>query len=253
MNQNLNLDMLKIGPLLYEGKAKKVFKTEQSDMYFIEFKDSLTAFNALKKGSFDDKGKINRDISALIFEYLKIKGISSHYIGKKGELGFVASKVEIIPYEVVVRNILAGSTAKKLGIEEGKILSEPLVEFYFKDDRLADPFVSCEQMRIIHGIEPILIEKLKKQALRVNYLLKELFSEIQLKLVDFKIEFGQDEHSEVLLADEITPDCCRLWDVNTNEKMDKDRFRRDLGNIRESYLEVLKRLNVLMKKYEVKS
>lgn len=228
--------------LLYEGKAKKIFKTQKPDQYYMEFKDSLTAFNALKKGTFENKGQVNRDIAARLFEYLKSRGINSHYVSSEGDIGMVVKKVEIIPFEVVIRNVLAGSTAKKLGIEEGTPLSEPLVEFYLKNDELADPFVSEEQIRIIYQIPPAQMQEIKNYALKINSHLKELFAGIGIKLIDFKVEFGKDGHNQVLLADEITPDCCRLWDIKTNEKLDKDRFRRDLGSVKESYEDVKQRL-----------
>lgn len=229
--------------MLYEGKAKKVFALpSEKNKVYIEFKDSLTAFNALKKGSFEQKGSINRDIAAWIFELLQKKGIRSHYVKKEGTNGMVVEKVEIIPFEVVVRNWLAGSTAKKLGIAEGQILKKPLVEFYFKNDDLGDPFVSDDQMLMMELVNAEEIQVLKEKALRINSELLRIFSEIDIQLVDFKVEFGKNNQGEIILADEITPDCCRLWDKTTNEKLDKDRFRRDLGSVKESYEEVLKRL-----------
>ncbi|MCK6598476.1 MAG: phosphoribosylaminoimidazolesuccinocarboxamide synthase [Bdellovibrionaceae bacterium] len=231
--------------LLYEGKAKKIFKTPEKEVFFLEFKDSLTAFNALKKGSFENKGIVNRDIAALVFDYLEQHGVKSHYLKKEKHNGMLVKKVEIIPFEVVVRNVLAGSTAKKLGLEEGTPLSEPLVEFYFKKDELNDPFVSEEQMRIIYKISEKDISLLCELALMINQGLKELFHRIDIELIDFKVEFGKDLQGQILLADEITPDCCRLWDVKTKEKLDKDRFRRDLGQVKESYEQVLARLQKL--------
>lgn len=234
--------MSQLAELLYEGKAKKVYKTKTEDHYYLEFKDSLTAFNALKKGTFENKGQVNRDIAARLFEYLKGRGIASHYVSSEGSNGMVVKKVEIIPFEVVVRNILAGSTAKKLGMAEGLALSEPLVEFYLKNDELADPFVSEEQIRILYKISTAQTQEIKNYALKINDHLKELFMSIGIKLIDFKVEFGKDSKNQILLADEITPDCCRLWDVKTNEKLDKDRFRRDLGSVKESYEDVKQRL-----------
>lgn len=233
--------------LLYEGKAKKIFKTQMPDQYYMEFKDSLTAFNALKKGTFENKGQVNRDIAARLFEYLKTRGVASHYVSSVGSNGMIVKKVEIIPFEVVVRNILAGSTAKKLGIEEGVALSEPLVEFYLKNDELADPFVSEEQIRIIYKIPTAQMQEIKNYALKINSHLKELFAGIEIRLIDFKVEFGKDGQNQILLADEITPDCCRLWDMKTNEKLDKDRFRRDLGSVKESYENVNQRLMQALK------
>lgn len=236
--------------LIYEGKAKKVYSTQNSEEFILEFKDSLTAFNALKKGQFENKGGVNRDIAALIFEYLKKSGIDSHYLKKIDDLKMLVKKVEIIPFEVVIRNVLAGSTAKKLGKEEGELLPQPLVEFYYKDDALGDPFVSDDQMKIIYNITELTIKSLKEQALLVNQKLKELFLDIGITLVDFKIEFGKSADGKIILADEITPDCCRLWDIATQEKLDKDRFRRDLGQVKEKYEEVLKRLTVASVKWK---
>jgi phosphoribosylaminoimidazole-succinocarboxamide synthase len=228
--------------LLYEGKAKKIFATENPQVVLMEFKDSLTAFNAQKKGSFVGKGAINRDIASLIFKVLKEKGIPSHYIEDVDDHSMITQKVEIIPLEVVVRNMLAGSTAKKMGKEEGEKLHRPLVEFYYKKDELNDPFLSDDQILIFGIARDEELKALKSKALRINDVLVELFNLIGINLVDFKAEFGRTPNGEVLLADEITPDCCRLWDIKTGEKMDKDRFRRDLGGIETYYAEVLKRL-----------
>lgn len=234
--------------LVYEGKAKKVFsRTNFPGEFLLEFKDSLTAFNALKKGSFENKGQVNRDIASLIFEYLAKNGVESHFVQNEGATGMRVKQVEIIPLEVVVRNILAGSTAKKLGIEEGRGLKKPLVEFYFKKDELQDPFISDDQALMLEIVNEKDIQELKNHALRINQNLQALFLKMGLKLVDFKVEFGRNSEGKIILADEITPDCCRLWDVYTNEKMDKDRFRRDLGNIKESYEIVLEKLKVALK------
>jgi len=234
---------MKPGDMIYEGKAKRVYSLPaDADKVFLEFKDSLTAFNALKKGSFEQKGSINRDIAALIFEYLSKRGVPSHYFKSEGADGMIVQKVTIIPFEVVVRNVLAGSTAKKLGIQEGKVLKKPLVEFYFKNDELADPFVSDDQILMMELATSDQIQKMKSLALSINQHLRELFQTVQIDLIDFKIEFGVNSKNEMILADEITPDCCRLWDQKTQEKLDKDRFRRDLGSVRESYVEVLNRL-----------
>jgi phosphoribosylaminoimidazole-succinocarboxamide synthase len=229
--------------LLYEGKAKKIFDIpNEPDHVLMEFKDSLTAFNAQKKGSFSSKGVINRDIAAWIFRYLEEKGIPSHFLGNVGERSMKAQRVEIIPLEVVVRNILAGSTAKKMGREEGEKLPEPLVEFYYKKDELNDPFMSDDQILVFKIATASTLVELKKQALAINQALMELFRSIEIQLVDFKVEFGKTTKGQILLADEITPDCCRLWDLKTGEKMDKDRFRRDLGDIDQYYQQVLARL-----------
>ena len=229
--------------LLYEGKAKKIYSIPgEPNKVRVEYKNSLTAFNALKKGEFEQKGEINREITSLIFQYLKKNGVSSHRVSDRGPTEMIVQKVNIIPLEVVVRNILAGSTAKKLGIEEGKKLQKPLVEFYYKDDKLGDPFLSDDQALMMEVATEQELRELKAKALKVNELMRDLFHRAGIELVDFKIEFGKDLKNEILLADEISPDCCRLWDLKTQEKLDKDRFRRDLGNIKESYQEVLKRL-----------
>lgn len=231
------------GELLYEGKAKKIFSipTKPHEVW-VEFKNSLTAFNALKKGEFEGKGQINCEIATLIFQHLKKNGISSHWVENPSPFEMIVEKVNIIPLEVVVRNILAGSTAKKLGIPEGKKLKKPLVEFYFKDDALGDPFLSDDQILMMEICSEQELKELKEKARSVNTVLKDLFREAGIELVDFKIEFGKDLKGQILLADEISPDCCRLWDLKTQEKLDKDRFRRDLGQVKEKYEEVLKRL-----------
>jgi phosphoribosylaminoimidazole-succinocarboxamide synthase len=234
--------------MLYEGKAKKIFSLHgNADWVQVEFKDSLTAFNALKKGSFEKKGEVNREIASLLFRYLRSKEIRSHWIEDVGPLSMIVERVSIIPLEVVIRNTLAGSTAKKLGIEEGRKLKSPLVEFYYKDDALADPFLSDDQALMMELASLEELSFLKTEALRINSELKSLFHKIDLDLIDFKIEFGRNSKGEIILADEITPDCCRLWDVKTKEKMDKDRFRRDLGMVKESYEEVLSRLKKQLK------
>ena len=229
--------------LLYEGKAKKIFSVEgEGDLVWVEFKNSLTAFNALKKGEFEEKGAINRQISSLIFKHLQSKNIPTHWIQDLGSDAMIVKKLEIIPLEVVVRNWLAGSTAKKLGIQEGHRLKKPLVEFYYKNDALADPFLSDDQALMMEIVSEKELQSLKEKALQVNAAMLEMWQKLGIQLIDFKIEFGKDTHGEIWLADEISPDCCRLWDVKSGEKLDKDRFRRDLGHIRESYVEVLNRL-----------
>ena len=231
------------GEMLYEGKAKKIFSIPgEPNKVRVEYKNSLTAFNALKKGEFEQKGEINREITSLIFQYLKKNGVASHWVSDLSPTEMIVQKVNIIPLEVVVRNILAGSTAKKLGIEEGKKLHKPGVEFYYKDDALGDPFLSDDQALMLELATEQELKELKSKALKINELMRDLFHQAGIELVDFKIEFGKDLKNEILLADEISPDCCRLWDLKTQEKLDKDRFRRDLGQIKESYQEVLKRL-----------
>ena len=232
------------GTMIYEGKAKKIFSLkDQPDSVLVEFKDSLTAFNALKKGQFAAKGELNRDIATLIFKFLGKHGVTHHWIEDVGPRSMVCKKVTIIPLEVVVRNRLAGSTAKKFNIEEGTALPTPLVEFYFKDDALGDPFLSDDQALMLKAVSDRAdLDRLREQALKVNRELLRLFKEVGIDLIDFKIEFGRTAKGELLLADEISPDCCRLWDTKSGERMDKDRFRRDLGNVEESYREVWQRL-----------
>lgn len=230
--------------LLYEGKAKKIFKVEgREDLVWVDYKDSLTAFNAQKKSSFEGKGEINKEITDILFSELKKRGVPHHLVENVGLKEVVCLKVEIIPLEVVVRNTLAGSTAKKLGIEEGRKLEKPLVEFYYKDDALGDPFVSDDQALLLEAAgSQEELNQMKEFALKINQVLKDVFNSIGIDLIDFKIELGRTPDGKIILADEITPDTCRLWDQKTGEKLDKDRFRRDLGKIKESYEEVLNRL-----------
>lgn len=228
------------GEMVYEGKAKKIFSVVgQKDLLWQEFKDSLTAFNALKKGEFENKGPLNRDMTSLIFRYLSKRGIANHWVADVGNREQITRKLDMLKVEVVVRNVLAGSTAKKFGLEEGASLEKPLTEFFYKEDKLADPFISDEQalmLKIVPAQKDL--DQLKQLALKVNSGLVELFAAVGIDLVDFKIEFGRTANGEILLADEITPDSCRLWDHKTKEKMDKDRFRRDLGGIKENYEKV---------------
>lgn len=228
--------------LLYEGKAKKIFSTDKNNILLMEFKDSLTAFNALKKGQFEGKGQINCKISKFIFDILSENKIKHHFIDLLDDKNMLVKKTTIIPLEVVVRNVVAGSLAKKLGKNEGEILPQSLVEFYYKDDALGDPFVSEEQILVFGWATQEQIVHLKNQAKHINEVLKMMFLKAGIKLVDIKIEFGLDENQQIILADEISPDCMRLWDIETNKKLDKDRFRQDLGDVDAAYFEVYKRL-----------
>ncbi len=222
--------------LFYEGKAKNLYNVkDHPELVWQEFRNSLTAFNAQKKGEFAGKGSINRDITSLIFRYLD-RTLKTHFIADIGSTEMVTQRLEMLKLEVVIRNTLAGSTAKKLGLEEGTPLEKPLVEFYYKEDALADPFVSDDQALVLKTVRnQAELDTLKSLGLKVNRELLGFFSEIGIKLIDFKIEFGVNSAREIILADEISPDSCRLWDHKTNEKLDKDRFRRDLGNVQESY------------------
>ena len=229
--------------MLYEGKAKKIFRTDQAGQLLMEYKDSLTAFNALKKGEFAGKGRLNCQISTLLFKILQKNGVHHHWIETLNESSMLVHETRIIPLEVVVRNRVAGSLAKKLNMTEGHVLPGPLVEFYYKSDQLGDPFVSDDQIVALGWADEELLKQLKRRALQVNRVLSEVFEKINLTLVDFKTEFGHDLNHQILLADEISPDCMRLWDTRTGEKLDKDRFRRDLGGVEEAYKEVYLRLS----------
>ena len=230
--------------LLYEGKAKKIFavKDEPKEIW-VEYKDSLTAFNAQKTGSFEGKGAINARITWLLFAKLKKAGIETHVMDVVNDHEMICRKLTIIPLEVVTRNRLAGSTAKKLGKPEGTPLGAPLVEFYYKDDALNDPFLSDDQALLMGAVPKRAdLEILKTAALAVNDVLRGIFKDVGLELIDFKLEYGRDHDDRIILADEVSPDTCRLWDVETGEKYDKDRFRRDLGGVEDAYRTVLKRL-----------
>jgi phosphoribosylaminoimidazole-succinocarboxamide synthase len=229
--------------MIYEGKAKRVFRVaDNPDEVILEFKDVLTAFNAEKKGQFSGKGPLNLKITAYIFNYLGLREIPHHMVEVIDDRHMRAVKTEIIPLEVVVRNTLAGSTAKRLGFSEGMELKNPLVEFYLKSDDLGDPFVSDDQILAFEWVSGQDLKEIKTKALEVNSALKNLFSEIGIRLVDFKIEYGRARDGKILLSDEITPDSCRLWDAQTGEKLDKDRFRRDLGGVEEAYRNIWQRL-----------
>ena len=229
--------------MLYEGKGKKLFATNDVNNVIAVFKDDLTAFNEEKKGTESGKGALNCRISTLLFTLLEQAGIKTHFVEQLSENEMLCKKVSIIPIEVVVRNIATGSLTKRLGIEDGKVIPHTLVEFYYKDDALGDPLINDEHCRILGLVENQSdLEILKTQARKVNEVLKTFFDKRDLKLVDFKLEFGRDNKGEIILADEISPDSCRLWDKATNQKLDKDRFRQDLGNVKVAYEEVLRRM-----------
>lgn len=235
--------MYRKGKQIYDGKAKTLFEIEgDPTLLYQEFKNSLTAFNGVKTGSFESKGSTNRDISSRIFHLLREKGVPLHWVADEGLNGMVIKRLQIFPLEVVVRNVAAGSLAKRLGWEEGVRLPTSLVELYFKNDALGDPFINEDHAVLLKAANHDEIVRLKKLAREINIHLVDIFSRIGLDLVDFKLEFGKLPDGSILLGDEITPDCCRLWDKQTREKMDKDRFRRDLGRVQESYEEVLQRL-----------
>ncbi|MGB5054136.1 MAG: phosphoribosylaminoimidazolesuccinocarboxamide synthase [Nitrospirales bacterium] len=229
------------GNMLYEGKAKKIFLTEKDDELIQYFKDDATAFNAEKRGTILEKGVVNNAISAKLFQHLADAGIPSHFIQQINDREMLTRRVKIIPVEVVLRNRATGSIVKRLGLEEGLIIDPPLVEFFYKDDSLGDPLISEDHIRLLKLATPEQIEELRQQALKINEVLKPFFQKKGMLLVDFKLEFGL-WNGQIILADEISPDTCRFWDIQTGERMDKDRFRKDLGRIEETYQEVLKRV-----------
>ena len=230
------------GQLLYEGKAKRLYATEDSNILFVEYKDSATAFNGEKKEEIAGKGVLNNRITTLIFEKLQSNGIASHFVKRISDHEQLVRKVEIIPIELVVRNIAAGSLAKRLGLEEGTPLKRPIVEYYYKNDDLGDPHISTEHIDVLGIATPEEVQALYDGGLRVNEVLRPMFAEIGVELIDFKLEFGRDAEGNILLADEISPDTCRLWDAKTKQKLDKDVFRRNLGSLTEVYEIILTRL-----------
>jgi phosphoribosylaminoimidazole-succinocarboxamide synthase len=230
---------------LYEGKAKKIYATSDENIVWVSYKDSATAFNGEKKAEIEGKGRLNNEISSILFELLKEKGIESHFVKRESETEQLVKKVTIIPLEVVVRNIAAGSLSKRTGIPEGQTLPRTIVEFYFKNDDLGDPLITEEHIDILNLASKEQLEVISKQALQVNEILTSYFVQRNVKLVDFKLEFGLDSEGKLLLADEISPDTCRLWDAETNEKFDKDVFRRELGSLTDAYETILKRLGGL--------
>lgn len=226
---------------IYEGKAKILHETDDPSLLIQYFKDDATAFNALKKGTIHDKGVFNCAISSKTFEVLEASGIRTHFVKKLGDREMLVKKVNIVPVEVVVRNVVAGSLVKRTGKPEGERLSEALVEWYYKDDALGDPMINKEHIRIFGWATSEEIAAIETAALKINTLLVPFFDKAGMLLIDYKLEFGRSPQG-LLLADEITPDGCRLWDKETKQKMDKDRFRFDLGNVEENYREVLKRV-----------
>jgi phosphoribosylaminoimidazole-succinocarboxamide synthase len=234
---------------LYEGKAKQLFEGPEPGTLIAHFKDDATAFNNQKKGTIRGKGVINNRISEFLMTKLGAMGIPTHFIKTLNMREQLVHAVEIVPLEVIVRNVAAGSFSKRFGLEEGQHLGAPLIEFCLKNDALGDPFVADEHILAFELADPLELEEIRHLSMRINDYLSGLFMGIGIRLVDFKIEFGriydEEGRSRILLADEISPDSCRLWDVHTDEKMDKDRFRRDMGGIEEAYQEVAKRLGVL--------
>lgn len=227
---------------LYEGKAKKVYSTENPELYIVSYKDDATAFNGEKKGTIVGKGPINNRMTNMLMQVLEKKGVPTHFVEEINDRETVVKKVSIVPLEVIIRNISAGSFAKRFGVEEGIVFEEPTIEFSYKNDELGDPLMNAYHAIALKLATRDEIETIKKMAFTVNDTLKEYFIGLNIKLVDFKIEFGRLSDGTIVLADEISPDTCRLWDKDTNEKLDKDRFRRDLGGTEEAYQEVMRRL-----------
>ena len=229
--------------LLYEGKAKKVWTTADEDVLIVDYKDDATAFNGEKKGTIVGKGAINNRMTNHVFKILETKGVPTHYVEELSDRETAVKKVEIVPLEVIIRNVAAGSFSKRLGVEEGTKFASPTLEFSYKNDELGDPLINSYMAIALGTATRKEIDKISEYAFKVNEVLKEFFLKADIELIDFKIEFGR-YHGEIILADEVSPDTCRLWDVNTHEKLDKDRFRRDLGNVEEAYNEVFKRLGL---------
>ena len=226
---------------LHEGKAKKVYRTNDPDLYWIEYKDDATAFDGKKKGTIMNKGILNNRITVHFFNLLESNGIVTHLVKQVNEREQIVKAVDIILVEVVVRNIAAGSLSKRLGMQEGTMLPKTVLEFYYKDDALGDPLINDYHIQVLDLATPEQMKSISIMALKINDILREYLKDKKIDLIDFKLEFGTHK-GEVILADEISPDTCRFWDLETREKLDKDRFRRDLGNVEEAYREVLKRL-----------
>lgn len=227
---------------LYEGKAKQVFSCENKDYVIVSYKDDATAFDGAKKGTIAGKGKINNRMSNFLMQLIEKNGVPTHFVEELNDRETVVKKVSIVPLEVIIRNVSAGSFSKKYGVEEGIIFSEPTIEFSYKNDDLHDPLLNSYHAIALKLATRAEIEDIKNMAFKVNRVLTEYFKKLNIRLVDFKLEFGKLPDGSIILADEISPDTCRLWDINTNEKLDKDRFRRDMGGVEEAYTEVMNRL-----------
>ncbi len=236
---------MKQGEMLYEGKAKQVFTTDDKDLIIIHYKDAATAFNNIKKATIEHKGELNNAISTLIFEQLHAAGIKTHYIETLNDRDQLCRRVSIIPIEVIVRNIIAGSMAQRLGIEEGTKPSNTIYDICYKNDELGDPLINDHHAVALGAVTYAELEQIYAMTAKINEALQAMFAKMNITLVDFKIEFGRTSDGEIILADEVSPDTCRLWDMSTNEKLDKDRFRRDWGTVIEAYEEILARLQKL--------
>ncbi len=230
--------------MLYEGKAKKVYKTDDENLYIVDYKDDATAFNGVKKGQIAGKGVVNNRMSNFLMQLMEKKGVPTHFVEELSDRETLVKRVKIVPLEVIVRNIAAGSFSKRLGVEEGSPLKCTILEYCYKDDELGDPLINDYHAMALGIATREELDKIADMTFKVNEVLKEYFKEINIELVDFKIEFGKTPDGEIILADEISPDTCRLWDADTHEKLDKDRFRRDMGGVEEAYQEVFKRLGI---------
>ena len=227
---------------LYEGKAKKVFATDDANLVIVDYKDDATAFNGEKKGTITGKGVINNVMSHHMFQLLEQQGVPTHFVEQLSERETLVKKVSIVPLEVIIRNISAGSFAKRFGVEEGIVFDEPTIEFSYKNDELGDPLMNAYHAIALKAATREEIETIKAMAFKVNEVMKQYFDTLNVILVDFKLEFGKTADGKIVLADEISPDTCRLWDKTTKEKLDKDRFRRDMGGVEEAYQEIMKRV-----------
>ncbi len=233
--------MQKLGQI-YEGKAKRVYETDDPSLLIVDYKDDATAFNGLKKGTIQGKGVINNQMSNRLMQRLERAGIPTHFVRELSERETLVKRVQIVPLEVIVRNIAAGSFSKRYGVSEGTPFSAPTVEFSYKNDDLGDPLIDATHIPVLGLAKPEEVDEIRKYALRVDEILREFWSSCGVTLVDFKLEFGRLADGTIILADEISPDTCRLWDSKTGEKLDKDRFRRDLGGVEDAYAEVMRRL-----------
>ena len=231
--------------MLYEGKAKKVYKTDDENLYIVDYKDDATAFNGKKKGQITGKGIINNRMSNFLMRKMSEAGIPTHFVEEISDRETIVKKVTIVPLEVIIRNIAAGSFSKRFGVEEGKALLNPTLEYCLKNDDLDDPMINDYQITAIGAATKEDLETISELTFKVNEFLKDYFAKINIELVDFKIEFGKTPDGQIILADEISPDTCRLWDATTHAKLDKDRFRRDLGDVEEAYIEVAKRIGLI--------
>jgi len=236
--------------LIYEGKAKKIFANKNPKEVIVQFKDDATAFNAAKKSTFEGKGELNCFISETIFKYLINQNIPTHYINSYSKSSFIAHKVEIIPLEVVVRNTAYGSICKQTNIKPGTVFKDPLIDFHYKDDDLNDPLLTIDRIKLMNILEQDELTYIIELSYKINLILTKFFSNIQIKLVDFKLEFGRNHYGKIVLADEFSPDNCRLWDLKANngkiESLDKDRFRNDLGDLIEAYSEISNRIKIFI-------